>query len=30
VTWKCQRSLFGSALFNTEVVQTAKIVIRKK
>jgi prepilin-type N-terminal cleavage/methylation domain-containing protein len=30
VTWKCQRSLFGSQLFNTEVVQTAKIVIRKK
>jgi Tfp pilus assembly protein PilW len=30
VTWTCKRSLYGSALFNTEVVQTAKIVIRKK
>jgi hypothetical protein len=30
VTWTCQRMLFGSKLFNTEVVQTAKIVIRKK
>jgi type II secretory pathway pseudopilin PulG len=30
VTWTCQRSLYGSRLFNTEVVQTAKIVIRKK
>jgi len=30
VTWTCQRTLFGSKLFNTEVVQTAKIVIRKK
>ena len=30
VTWRCQRSLYGSKLFNTEVVQTAKIVIRKK
>ncbi len=30
VTWTCKRSLYGSALYNTEVVQTAKIVIRKK
>jgi Tfp pilus assembly protein PilW len=30
VTWTCKRSLYGSKLFNTEVVQTAKIVIRKK
>jgi Tfp pilus assembly protein PilW len=30
VTWTCQRELYGSKLFNTEVVQTAKIVIRKK
>lgn len=30
VTWTCKRSLYGSSLFNTEVVQTAKIVIRKK
>jgi Tfp pilus assembly protein PilW len=30
VTWTCQRTLYGSKLFNTEVVQTAKIVIRKK
>jgi len=30
VTWTCKRSLYGSGLFNTEVVQTAKIVIRKK
>lgn len=30
VTWTCQRMLYGSKLFNTEVVQTAKIVIRKK
>jgi Tfp pilus assembly protein PilW len=30
VTWTCQRTLYGSRLFNTEVVQTAKIVIRKK
>jgi hypothetical protein len=30
VTWTCQRSLYGTKLFNTEVVQTAKIVIRKK
>jgi Tfp pilus assembly protein PilW len=30
VTWTCQKTLYGSKLFNTEVVQTAKIVIRKK
>ena len=30
VTWTCERALYGSKLFNTEVVQTAKIVIRKK
>ncbi|MGZ5505566.1 MAG: PilW family protein [Limisphaerales bacterium] len=30
VTWTCKRSLYGSKLLNTEVVQTAKIVIRKK
>jgi hypothetical protein len=30
VTWTCERELYGSKLFNTEVVQTAKIVIRKK
>jgi hypothetical protein len=30
VTWTCKRNLYGSALYNTEVVQTAKIVIRKK
>jgi hypothetical protein len=29
ITWTCSRKLFGSSLFNTEVVQTAKIVIRK-
>jgi Tfp pilus assembly protein PilW len=30
VTWTCRKTLYGSRLFNTEVVQTAKIVIRKK
>lgn len=30
VTWTCRRNLNGSAVYNTEVVQTAKIVIRKK
>jgi Tfp pilus assembly protein PilW len=30
VTWTCKRAIYGSRLFNTEVVQTAKIVIRKK
>jgi hypothetical protein len=30
VTWTCSKMLFGSKLFNTEIVQTAKIVIRNK
>jgi len=30
VSWTCSKPLFGSKLFNTEVVQTAKIVIRTK
>jgi Tfp pilus assembly protein PilW len=30
VTWTCKKGIYGSELFNTEVVQTAKIVIRKK
>jgi hypothetical protein len=29
VTWTCSRTLFGSVLFNTEIMQTTRIVLRE-
>lgn len=30
VSWTCSKQLYGTRLLNTEIVQTAKIVIRKR